>query len=239
MSEIKVLIVEDEAIIAEDLADILSSNAYKVCGIARTYPKAIELLDSEQPDIILLDIQLKGERDGVDLARTIRESYHMPFIFVSSHSDSATVKRASEMNPYGYLVKPFDDDDVLVALEIGLTNFAKEHAISEDNFVLNNCLFIKQKNLSVKVPMDDILYIQADGNYLLIFTSEKSYTLRNTLKDIAPRLPNSTFFRSHKSYIVNLNNLSAVDSESIYIEDKKLPIGRNQSQELTDKLNKL
>lgn len=239
MSKIKIVIVEDEAIIAEDLSDILQSNDYEMCGIARTFQKAIDLLDKYQPDIVLLDIQIKGERDGIDLALKIRDEYHLPYIFISSHSDSSTVKRASSASPYGYLVKPFDDDDVLVAIEIALGNFAKENAISDNNFILNDCLFVRQKNLSVKVPMKEILFIQADGNYSIIHTKKKRYTLRSTLKDIAPKLPQNSFYRSHKSYIINLQNLSAVNSENIYIDEEKLPIGRNQLHELTDKLNKL
>ncbi len=239
MSKIKLVIVEDEAIIAEDLSDILQTNGYEVCGIARTFTKAIDLLDRHQPDIILLDIQIKGEKDGVDLAHKIKDAYHLPYVFISSHSDSSTVKRASSVNPYGYLVKPFDDDDVLVAIEIALSNFAKENALSEDNFILNNCLFIRQKNLSVKVPMNEILFIKADGNYSVIYTRKKKFTLRSTLKEILSKLPSAIFYRSHKSYVINLQNLTAVNSECIYVEEEKLPIGRSQFHELTEKLNKL
>lgn len=239
MNKVKVAIVEDESIIAEDLSDILEEQNYEVVGIAKSFASGLELINSQYPDIILLDIKIKGDLDGIDLAVKVREEYHLPFVFISSHSDSTTVQRAATVNPYGYLIKPFEDDDVIVAIEIAMSNFAKENSISEDNFVLNNCLFVREKNLSVKVACPEILFIKADGNYSIIQTEKRSYTLRATLKDIYPKLPSGGFFRTHKSYIVNLENLSAVNSDSIYIKDYELPIGRQQLSELTKKLNKL
>ncbi|HNP19951.1 MAG TPA: LytTR family transcriptional regulator DNA-binding domain-containing protein [Fulvivirga sp.] len=240
MTAIRVGIIEDEMVIAEDIRDILESNEYEVCGIAKNYEKSIEMIDNCQPDIVLLDIKIKGDKDGIDLARTLRSDYNIPFVFISSHSDSQTVKRAAEVNPYGYLVKPFEDPDVLVAVEIALSNFQNEQdqTVDEDR-LLNNDLFVRMNNLSVKIPLDDIKYIKADGNYSQIQTKGKSYVMRSTLKDIEAKLDKTRFYRTHKSYIVNLNQLTAINSEYVIIDEEKLPIGRDRLQHLMDRINKL
>ncbi|WP_422360090.1 LytR/AlgR family response regulator transcription factor [Reichenbachiella sp.] len=238
---ISVLIVEDELIIANDLQDILESNDYHVIGIAKSYDLAIKKLSTEQPDIVLLDIQIDGTKDGIDLANTIKNEYELPFIFISSHTDRATLDRAKECKPYGFLVKPFEDDDVLVAVEMALSNFSKEQNNNEDNqdFTINESLFIRQKNTAVKVAYDDILYASSDANYCTLYTEDKKFVMRSTLKELENRLDDKRFFRCHKSHLVNLNHLSSVNSECITIKNVELPIGRDQQALLMSQINKI
>ncbi|MEQ8926559.1 MAG: response regulator [Fulvivirga sp.] len=239
MNKIKILIVEDEFIIGEDLSDMLDELGYQVVDLVGNFNNAIDSIQKHSPDLILLDIKIKGVKDGIDLAGVIKEQFDLPFIFISSHSDSETVKRAADVNPYGYLVKPFEKSDVGVAIEIGLSNYAKQNDKVKDEFILNNCLFVKYNNVSVKVPLTELLYVKAEGNYSIIKTITKSYTLRSTLKDIQEKLPDKLFFRSHKSFIINLDHISAINSESVFINDEKLPIGREQMHQLQEKINKL
>lgn len=238
MTSIKILIVEDELIIADDLRDILS-NQYEVVSVCKTYATALLELEKQQIDLILLDIKLKGEKDGIDLARVIREDYRIPFVFISSHSDRNTVQRAVEVNPYGYLIKPFEDNDVLVAIEVALSNFGKEQSTRIEDFLLNDALFVRHKNLSIKIMLTDIEHIKAEGNYSTIYTiDQKQYVLRGTLKEIETKLPTKQFYRIHKSYIINLSQLSAINTNGIYVNEKKLPIGREQLHYLMENINK-
>ena len=108
----KVLIVEDEVAIAEDLADILELNNYSVVGIAHTYQKAINLLAARTPDIALLDIALTGEGSGLDVAKLINNKYKIPFVFITSFSDEETVDEVIKVKPSGYIVKPFKEEDI-------------------------------------------------------------------------------------------------------------------------------
>lgn len=240
---IRILIVEDELIIANDLKDILESFEYQVVGIAKNYDAGKEKLNSEKPDIVLLDIQIEGSKDGIELAQLIKKDFHLPFIFISSHTDKATLDRAKESQPYGFLVKPFEEDDVRVAIEMALSNFSKEQNDNLDaehaGFVMNDSLFIRQKNLSVKVKYDEILYASADANYCTLHVQNKKYVLRSTLKELEQKLSDSRFFRSHKSYLINLNNLSAVHSEYVCLGDDELPIGREQQSWLMTHINKI
>lgn len=243
MDKIKVLIVEDELIIATDLKDILQGANYEVVDMCKSYEAALKSLEANMPDILLLDIQIRGEKDGVDLANEIHQNYKIPFVYISSHTDRATLDRAKETLPYGFLVKPFEDDDVLVAVEIALLNFAKEQNASQppehSDFVINNSLFIRQKNLSVKVNYDDILYAAADANYCTVFTKDQKYVLRSTLKELEGKLTDNRFFRSHKSYLINLTKVTAINSDVLYIEDHKLPVGREQLAWLSNQINKI
>ncbi|MEP5366251.1 MAG: LytTR family transcriptional regulator DNA-binding domain-containing protein [Reichenbachiella sp.] len=238
---ISVLIVEDELIIANDLQDILESNNYHVIGIAKSYDLAINKLSAKQPDIVLLDIQIDGSKDGIDLANTIRNEYEIPFVFISSHTDRATLDRAKESKPNGFLVKPFEDEDVFVAVEMALSNFSKEQNNNQDNqdFTINESLFIRQKNTAVKVAYDDILYASSDANYCTLYTGDKKFVMRSTLKELESKLNDKRFFRCHKSHLVNLKHLTAINSEVISIQNVELPVGREQQALLMDSINKI
>lgn len=240
----KVLIVEDELIIAVDIKDILQSNGYEVVSIAKSFEEGVHFLNTEQPDIVLLDIKIKGDKDGVDLANYLRSNFNMPFVFITSHSDPKTIESAKKVRPYGYLLKPFEDNDVLVAVEMALSNFnedSKENLQEEPSLfgdILNDSLFVRQKNLAVKLPFDSIIYIKAESNYCNVISTKGSYTIRATLKEVTMKLPNSLFFRSHKSYLINLKKVSAINSVEVHLDSHRLPIGREQQALLLSSINK-
>lgn len=124
----KALIVEDEMIVARDLAHILKEVGYCVCGVTTNVDEALDIVLVNQPDVVLIDIVLKGDRDGIDLAHVLREENNIPFLFITSHADRATVERAKAAHPSGYLVKPFTRDEVYAATEIALINYADGQA---------------------------------------------------------------------------------------------------------------
>lgn len=121
---ISVLIVEDEPIIASDIEMTLKKDDYSVIGIALSSTKAIDLLHRTSPDIVLLDIAIQGDRDGIDIAHLINEKYKIPFIYITSFSDKETLERAKSTLPYGYIVKPFKDRDIISAIEMAVYRFA-------------------------------------------------------------------------------------------------------------------
>jgi DNA-binding NtrC family response regulator len=121
----KILIVEDQFIEANNLQEMLELVGYRVCGIARSVPKAIELLEQHQPDLVLIDIFLKGPLTGIDLAKRLRE-VNIPFVYLSANSDKQTLEAAKATRPYGFLVKPFREKDILVMLEIA--RYRHEHS---------------------------------------------------------------------------------------------------------------
>ena len=232
-SDIRILVVEDELIIAEDIRTKLTSLGYNVTGMAMTADEAEQSLAAERPDLVMLDILLKGERDGIDLARTIRDHYRIPFIFLTSHADRDTVERASKVMPDGYLLKPFTDKDLFAAIEVAIFRKSIMKGPSDDasrespNEVLNDCIFIRKDYLLVKIKFNDLLWIKAEGNYLELFCSSgKKHLIRSTLKDFLNKLPGSVFLQIHKSYIVNINHIEAIEYSHMIVGNNEIPVGR-------------
>lgn len=118
MKKLKILIVEDEIVIAEDLKEVLESLNYQVVGIAIKYSEVFPLIEETEPNLILLDIILGGKKDGVDVAEKLNIEYKIPFVFMTSHADKATVDRAKKVTPLAYLVKPFNKEDIYTTIEM-------------------------------------------------------------------------------------------------------------------------
>ena len=126
MSDVRVLIVEDEPMIAEDISDFLDDMNFKSVGIAYDSETALDMLINRHPDIALLDISIEGSLNGIEVAKIIRDKYNIPFIFLTSHSDKDTLDEAKKTIPYGYIVKPFNEKDLLSSLEMALYRFSNE-----------------------------------------------------------------------------------------------------------------
>ena len=121
----KILIVEDELIISEKIKMYVEALGYEVCGQAIKYTQAVQMLEEHRPDFVLVDITIAGDKTGIDLAKTIRSDYHIPFIFLSSHSHKDTVELAKKTTPYGYVLKPFKKADLYTAIEVAMYNFSE------------------------------------------------------------------------------------------------------------------
>ncbi len=240
---IKILIIEDELIIAEDMCNMLKDIGYEVVGNAMDANEALALLALTSPDLILLDINLGGKKDGIMLAAEINEKYQIPFIFTTSHTDAATVERAKAVRPVNYLVKPFRSEQLYTAIEMAIINLAskpddayKENQ-TEEGLIIKDALFIKDKYKYSKLLLSDILWIKADGNYLEIHLEDKKVLIRSSISSFLARLEGSNFFRTHKSYIVNLNYLTAFQPTSVTILKTEIPLSRPNGDELIKRLN--
>ncbi|MEI2737736.1 MAG: response regulator transcription factor [Chitinophagaceae bacterium] len=126
MSKIKVLIVEDEPVIAENISLYLDNNDFEVSGIAYDSDDALMQLKENTPDAVIMDINLSSEKDGIDIALYINTKYQLPFLFLTSYSDKNTLDRAKKVKPSGYIVKPFNERTLLASLEIAISNHAAE-----------------------------------------------------------------------------------------------------------------
>lgn len=120
MSDKVILLVEDDDIIAKVVEWRLKNLGYRVCGRAITGAEAMEMVVNHKPDLVLMDINIKGEIDGIETARMIKKGFNIPVIYVTSHSDGPTLERARESKPDGFIVKPFDDNDLRVAIGLVL-----------------------------------------------------------------------------------------------------------------------
>ena len=150
MSEIKILIVEDDPLIAIDIEQCLNSMNFKVSGTAYDVEEAFHQLQHNTPDAVILDISLgDNEKDGIDIATVVHEQYQLPFIYLTSHADRGTLERAKKTFPSGYIVKPFNEKDLLAALEIALYNHALRQTATQPKLSFS----IINKNL--KQPLSE------------------------------------------------------------------------------------
>jgi two-component system, LytTR family, response regulator LytT len=231
-TKIKIAIIEDELIIAEDIKSHLESFGYAVSGIATSFDEAIELVTSDRPDIALVDIMIEGIKDGIETADWIKKKINIPVIFLTSHTDKHTVERAKAVKPDGYLVKPFNSRELYTTIEIAFFNYVNkaqttEPPPSDENaYILNDSLFIKKDHLLVKIRFEELMWIKAEGNYIELHCQNKKYLTRSTLKDFLAKLPQNQFFQIHKSYAVNLKYIDAIEYSSIIIGKENIPLSR-------------
>lgn len=240
MAQIKVGIVEDEMIISEGISVALRQLGYIPTEAAVSYTEALQMIETERPDILLLDIQLSGKKDGIDLAWKVREDYNIPFIFLTANSDSATVERAKKLCPPAYLVKPFNKDELYTSIEICLYNFSATQARKETpekgNYIIRESIFIKQGQSFTKVKIDDIAYLESDNVYINIYTTQNKLFVRSSIQTYLELINSENFFRVHRSFAVNIHHIERINADSIVVHGREIPIGRAYRDELLAQL---
>ena len=192
--DFSILIVEDELIIASDIEMILTDAGYEVVGIATNYDDALSAISANEPDLILLDINLESDADGVILAEEINRNFNIPFIYLTSNTDPLTINRVKRTNPAGFIVKPFNEKDILTNIEI--VSFNRK---PEEKQELIKDLFIKEGGSLIKIKTEQIMFAKADDNYTEIYTDQTKYLVSTTLKKLTDKLNTAPFIRIHRS----------------------------------------
>lgn len=368
MNEITIVVVEDESIVAKDIQNNLKKLGYNVPATAPNAEIALEKIEEIRPDLVFLDIKLKGDVDGIEVAGKIKETYNIPVIFLTSYVDKATLDRAKVTEPYGYIVKPFNESDLQSTVEMALYKFQKDQETkdSKDRFentlssidegaimcdnefnvtylnnkaanlignnatgsigkslseilsftdskknlvdlgyvrqnltkqkifeisdseitfsekgnkmpaditvievhdekeqhigysfivrdvgqdkssspgssmesvVTQNSFFVKKGSMLVKVFLDNINYIQAMDNYVIIQTGSDQFVIHSTMKDIEKRLPSEKFLRVHRSYIIPIDKVNVLDENTVLIGEKTIPVGKSYKEAFMKRLN--
>jgi PAS domain S-box-containing protein len=377
-----ILVVEDESIVARDIQNTLIRLGYHVPATAATAHAAFDKLEEFKPDLVFLDIKLKGEMDGIQIAERIKTEYDIPVIYLTSYVDKSTLERAKVTEPYAYLVKPYNEPDLQSAVEMALYKARKDREMKADknlyarvlghlseaviitdvegkiiflnpraenllgygsesaagklisdlmkvhssllnlltrddfvkailhgrelsvpeaeimvnhsgktirvsinsapvrdekgmlsgnafviqevasasvpqpavaatspvatsvpaslpfdNLVIQNSFFVKKSGMLVKVLLDNILWIQAMDNYVIIQTNTDQFVVHSTMRDIEMKLPPSRFMRVHRSYIISLDKINLLDENTIVINDKTIPIGKSYRDAFMERLN--
>ena len=175
MSLAKILVVEDDPTIAIDIRFNLEDNNYTVVNVLHTAEQAMQLLESEEVDLVLLDINLDGEMSGIDLAEIINKKFQVPFIFLTSYSDTSTLERASHTFPAGYIVKPFKENDLAPTIQMALARHQSKIIFSSIDLVNKNLLH------KVTATEYDIMHLIWQGKSNQEIASLK-FISKNTLK---------------------------------------------------------
>ncbi len=248
MSKNNILVVEDEAIVSKDIQQSLKKLGYNIVGAAATGEKAIELAMKHKPDLVLMDIMLKGDMSGIEAAEKIKENIKIPVIYLTAYADENTLAKAKVTEPYGYIIKPFKEIDLHTSIEMALYKHTKEReVIKERDFLYalvenkddEGVIFVKSNSKLVKVNSADILFVEALKDYVVINTIAAKYTIHSTMKDIQKKLPAKEFQRVHRSYIVRLDKIITIEQPNLVIEGGKklLPIGGSYKEELFKRIN--
>ncbi|MEY3343382.1 MAG: hypothetical protein RL090_1066 [Bacteroidota bacterium] len=371
MSTTRILVIEDESIVAKDIQNTLIKLGYDVPVTASNAESAFMRLDEVNPDLVFLDVKLKGDVDGIQIAEKIRDHYEIPVIFLTSFVDKETLDRAKVTEPYGYLVKPFNEPDLRSTVEMALYKFAKDQETRNEkeryesaltnlddsiitldtdfkvtfmnpkaeeilgiklpmcegsdlfemiqlsdasgkqydrnslhkqvvtdkaleiddaelktasgktskatvicspvkdekdnlvgyalvirknnqdsatsvasgtvepmtNVVIQNSFFVKKGSMLVKVFIDNINWIQAMDNYVIIQTGADQFIIHSTMKDIESKLPTNKFLRVHRSYIIAVDKINVLDENTVLIGEKTIPIGKSYKETFMNRLN--
>ncbi|SIR25051.1 response regulator [Maribacter ulvicola] len=228
---IKILIVEDDMIIAANLSVQLTSLGYEVTGIIPRGEEAILHIRGQSPHILLMDINLKGSLNGVETVKIIQKEKNIPIIYLTANSDDATFEKAKETQPKAFITKPFNKLSLqrTIALVVEqLKDITETYQYLPQVEVLNDRIFVRHNGRMEKLLLDEILYIEADRNYCVLITSKVKRILTCTLKVMEEKLPNATFVRVHRSYIINLSKLDVLADRHVEIGRKVIPIGKSQ-----------
>lgn len=248
MSKNNILVVEDESIVSKDIQQSLKKLGYNIVGAASTGERAIEIANETKPDLVLMDIMLKGDMSGIETAAKIKETLSIPVIYLTAYADENTLAKAKVTEPYGYIIKPFKEIDLHTSIEMALYKHGKEQEIVKERDFLyslvenkegdDSVIFVKSNSRLIKVKSTDILFVEALKDYVVINLGDVRYTIHSTMKDIEKKLPSNDFIRVHRSYIVRLDKINAIEQTNIVMEGgkKMIPIGGSYKDDLFNKI---
>ncbi len=236
----KILIIEDEYILASDLSEILKSEGYEIVCIAANGRKALDFYQNNEVDLVLCDISIHGDWDGIETIERMMAVKILPVIYITSLTDDDTIQRAKKTFPAAYIPKPFHITNLRVAIEMAINNFAfrvnkptlkivrdeKENVPKEHILQVNEDVFIKQNYQFVKFPLSEILYLEADLIYTNIVTVHKKYVIRLTISNVLERLSLKNLVKIHRSFVVNINKIDSFSESEIVVQGNILPLSR-------------
>lgn len=237
MSKIKILIVEDEELYADKMEMQLEKLGHENLGTVDNSNDALMKINEQTPDLILMDVNIRGEYDGIELADKIHEKANIPIIFITSLEDDMTFRRASRTNPVGFLTKPFNDLQLKRSIELIIKQLI-EIEDNSDMIFSKDYFFIKNNQQLEKVVFQEIIYLEADGRYTKIITKNKKYLLRRSLQEMIKRLGGKKFVQTHRSFAVNLALVTRVDLFEfiIYSGSFYVPLSKRTKDDFLKKL---
>lgn len=243
MAQSTILIVEDESIVAKDLEMTLKKLGYTVVGVVDTAEKAVSTALSKKPDVILMDIVLKGKDSGITAAEQIKDEYDVPVIYLTANADTDTVEMAKFTEPHGYIVKPFKEVELQTAIELAIYKFKQEAKVKEERDALfslvesqdkRGSFMVKNKSKYIRLDPEEIIFVEALKDYVVINTTDSRYTIHSTMKEIEKKLPKEIYLRVHRSYIVQIKAIDSIEYANITLKNvkKQIPVGGSYKDDL-------
>ena len=245
-SDITILAVENDPMQARILRHQLQELGYGLAGVAPSAEEAERLFTALQPDLVVLDIHLDGPRDGIATAEALVRRRRVPLIFITAFPDNSTFARARQVGPFAFLSKPYNGPLLGHSIELALQHFAAQQGYAPaaetgelaDGAVLLNSIFVRQQQRFVKVPLADLLVLEADGGYTHLHTPGRKFTIRQGLADLLLALPTGQFCQIHRSHAVQVAAIAALDPSAgtVLVNGHTLPVGRSYREALTARI---
>ena len=236
MSNVRLLAIEDEPLHAEVLRMAIEEAGFILIDVVDDIAAFKRLVIATKPDFLLIDIQLGAEIDGIELAKEISDQYQIPFVFVTSQQDMDTAKRAVEVLPAAYVTKPINAASLTAAIDI-----AEKNLMLSTNQTKSNFFFIKTNEGLQRINPEQFDYIEAQNKQCIIYHGELKEELTIKMKDLINQLPEHSFTRIHRSYIVNFDKVDLIDPSFQYVKlgGKEIPIGRQFKSEIMQRILKI
>jgi len=214
-----ILLVEDDFLNRRLTKKILQENGYQVLE-SKNADEAISTLNSEFVDLAILDINLgENEMDGITLGQLIYNKQKVPFIYLTAYENSVIINEALVTSPYSYLTKPFKNSDLIASIELAIIKSANDS-------VPKPTILVKDGEYKVELQLDDINFIESEGNYLIINTNTKSYKCRSTILQIKNELPSNKFKQTHRAFIINVDKIQKYNNNNLIINNYEIPISK-------------
>ena len=248
--QIKVLILEDELAIAEDISATLTDAGYDVMGIFERTEDALPYALEHEPDLLLVDIRLTGDLDGIHFVNELQRRFMVPTVYVTANSDRATYERAKATKPHAFLVKPFTKSNLLAAVDLALFHFSNSSSpesiertiaggLDVEPFMKNEFLFVRANGKYRKINKLELLFIEASGSYVHVQTLTERFTLSYNLSHFQRKNPLPDLERIHRSYVVNLRHVDSFDDSSVFVKNHRLPLGDNYKAQFMERVRLL
>ena len=236
MNNAKILLVEDNFSCLVRLEMMLDSLGFRHTRTVENGRDALKAIEQQQPDLILMDIELKGNMTGIDIAKKIQH-LNIPIIFITAFVEAHYFDEAKETFPYAYLNKPYDEITLERAIKLALAFSSKNNTTTKQEKD-DNSIFIKKTGILEKLNYLDILWIKSEGNYCTLFTDKKKYVLKTSLTKLKEKLPKDKFIQCHRSILVQVEKVSQINlkTKKIFVAQNALDIGRSFRKGIIERL---
>ena len=214
--KITCIVVEDVKLNRDVMADLISSiDSMELMGSFENASEATNALSELEPDVMFLDIEMPG-MSGLDFLKSLT---HPPLtVLTTSHAEFAV--EGFEMNVFDYLVKPISRERFARC-----ANKLQDHFKSRKAPLLANQMFIKANNRYLRIKLADIVYVEANRDFVIIYTDKTKYAMLSNLKEFSARLPEDQFMRIHRSYLVPIGKIEIIEGNMVKIANHEIPIG--------------
>ena len=239
MEPVKILIVEDELLTAERMQRALERHGCRITAVSRSEEQALVAIEKEKPDLILMDIRLEEKQEGISAAQKIKKTYSLPIIFITQLKDEEIFKQAKETFPQSYLTKPYNDSDLIHAVELAIQNsgnWLKNRKIKIIEQIKDGIFLIQTGSTQkTKLLYEDLLFIKASKAYTEIFyevkgiIAKKPYQVTLSSNHVFEQIACQTIVKVHRSSYINTKKIDSFKPPFVYIHDVKIRVSKAYS----------